>query len=111
MDFTSSDALGCRIFSRKFWNVSGIPCSPSAMAAEPHFQGARRDQMCWMSMLTLVQKLTGHCGIVTTRVNLNRRVWTASVFRPRNYDARHYAGGLMDDAPARRVDTHVWEYD
>ena len=48
---------------------------------------------------------------VTMRVNLNRRVWTASVFRLRNYDVRHYAGGLMDDAPARRVDTHVWEYD
>jgi hypothetical protein len=45
------------------------------------------------------------------RVNLNRRVWTASVFRLRNYDARHYAGGGMDDAPAKRVDTHVWEYD
>jgi hypothetical protein len=27
-DFTSSDALGCRIFSRKFWNVKGVAAEP-----------------------------------------------------------------------------------
>mmetsp|Transcript_2224 Transcript_2224/g.5247 ORF Transcript_2224/g.5247 Transcript_2224/m.5247 type:complete len:210 (-) Transcript_2224:36-665(-) len=38
-DLTSSDALGCRIFSKKFWKVRGAVdatnCSLSAMAAVP----------------------------------------------------------------------------
>ena len=106
--FTSSEALGCRIFSRKFWNVSVHPPIAVRHGCRPRFFG--RNNLCWVRCQlcwSWFKKALTDCGVITIRLDAHgMRHWDCPGFwamQLRHNDAtREFR---MSEKPARRVDT------